>query len=43
MDWFGQRYGWTPQQVEDLPAHLYHRLPVVAAVKAEIEAEHRKG
>lgn len=35
-DWFGRRYGWTPEQVDSLPARLDQRLQLVGAVLEEI-------
>lgn len=41
-DWWGERYGWTPEQVEALPVTLKDRMPGVAALKAELQAEKDK-
>ena len=38
-DWFGQRYGWTKHETDAQPDWLTKRLPVVAAVRAEVEAD----
>lgn len=40
--WFAERFGWTPDQVDELPAWLAARLPTVAAVNDEIQADEMK-
>lgn len=42
-DFFGERYGWTPDIVDGLRAKLKDALPVIADVKREIiEAKQRE-
>lgn len=40
--WFAERYGWTPDQVDGLPAKHKDRFPVVAAVFDEVAEERAK-
>ena len=37
--WYAERFGWTPDQVDDCPAWLVHRLPVIAGVNDELNEE----
>jgi len=40
--WYADRFGWTPDQVDELPAWLRDRLPTVGAVYDEIKAERER-
>lgn len=40
--WFALRFGWTPEQVDRLPAFYEARLPQYAQVWDEVVAERRK-
>jgi hypothetical protein len=33
---FAERFGWTPDQVDQLPVRLYDRLPAVAVIHDEV-------
>lgn len=39
---FAERFGWTPAEVDELPAYLASRMPGVAVVTDEIKAEREK-
>jgi len=36
---FADRFGWTPDQVDELPAVLADRMLVIAQVRDEVQAE----
>jgi hypothetical protein len=41
--WFAERYHWSPDVVDNLPAHVEARLPTVAQVVDEVaEAEQKR-
>lgn len=40
--WFALRFGWTPEQVDRLPAFYEARLPQYAQAWDEVVAERRK-
>lgn len=40
--WYAERYGWTPAEVDDLPAKYRDRFPTVAAVFDEVAEEKAK-
>ncbi len=39
---FAERYQWTPDQVDNLPAYIHARLPTHAAVLDEIQEARMK-
>lgn len=39
---FAERFGWTPDQVDDLPVVLYDRLPAVAVIHDQVAEEKQK-
>lgn len=39
---FAERFGWTPDQVDDMPAWLRDRLATVGAVHDEVAEEKAK-
>lgn len=40
--YFAERFGWTPDVVDDLPVWLRERLPAVGAIQDEIADEQAK-
>lgn len=41
--WYAERFGWTPDVVDELPQWLAARLHTVAAVNDEVVQERNKG
>lgn len=39
---FAERFGWTPQQTDDCPLRIIDRLPGVAQMQDEVEAERQR-
>lgn len=40
--WFAERFGWTPDQVDNMPLRVIDRLPGVAAMYDEVQAERQR-
>lgn len=36
--WYAERYGWTPQQVDEMPAWVAVQFPVYAATVDQAKA-----
>lgn len=39
---FAERFHWTPEQVDNMPAWLLDRLPAVAAIHDEIAEDRQR-
>jgi hypothetical protein len=40
--WYATKFGWTPDQVDNMPGWLTDRIATVAAVSDEVEADKQK-